>query len=293
MLSFLIAFNMRLRYQGLKRKGGQMVKKKTETVVVTWRVKEALRRRLETAAAHNEVSVNNEITRRIEESFTRAELASVAESADRLSALYEQVRVSHEQMGRFRLNGEQCLKLSQRTHDPTAKLALLAMAEAWLSLATKHQRRTALDLDDALAPPAPAETNEQRQARLRALADELLEKAERSDARSAHDLGAEPREWDTRSVARSAARSMQRARGLPDETDEQRQARLRATAEGFRRNAKRHEARGAHDKTAQAREWADELERAATALNQGQAPQQPRSVSDQEPELPMQRQKRR
>jgi hypothetical protein len=47
-------------------------RKKTETVVVTLRIKEALRRRLEAAAAHNEVSVNNEIMVRLIESFDRS-----------------------------------------------------------------------------------------------------------------------------------------------------------------------------------------------------------------------------
>ena len=56
-----------------------MVKKKTETVVVTWRVKEALRRRLEAAAAHNEVSVNNDSVfqterHRYSESYWRSRL---------------------------------------------------------------------------------------------------------------------------------------------------------------------------------------------------------------------------
>jgi hypothetical protein len=54
-------------------------------------------------------------------------------------------------------------------------------------------------------PRAPAETNEQRQARLRAAADKPLENAERGDARSADDWG-EPREWDTRSADRKPAR---------------------------------------------------------------------------------------
>src|SRR6516162_4850884 len=79
----------------------QMAKKKTETVVVTWRVKEALRRRLEAAAARNEVSVNNEITRRIEESFTRTGLAGLAENVDRLSTIYERARASDEMLGRY------------------------------------------------------------------------------------------------------------------------------------------------------------------------------------------------
>ena len=136
-----------------------------------------------------------------------------------------------------------------------------------------------------LSPRAPAETDEERQARLRASADELLKNAKfRNDARGARDLGAEPREWDTRAPSvpprRATARSRLLGRELLEpETDEQWQARLRATAEGFRRNAKRHEARGAHDKAAEARERADQLEREA------------RSVSDQEPELPMPRQK--
>jgi hypothetical protein len=270
----------------------QMAKKKTETVVVTWRVKEALRRRLEAAAARNEVSVNNEITRRIEESFTRTGLAGLAENVDRLSTIYERARASDEMLGRYRDFAQKCLELARLNHDPKTKLTMLSLANAWLALAARASGGSptsddaALGLDDA---SAPAETDEEWQARLRASADELLENAERSDARSAHDLGAEPREWDTRSVARSAARSRPRARQPHNETDEQRQARLRATAEGYRRNAKRHEARGAHDKAAEAREYADELERDARAAPQGQA----RSVSDQEPELPMPRQKGR
>jgi hypothetical protein len=61
-----------------------MARKKTETVVVTWRVKEALRRRLESAATHNEVSVNAEITRRIEESFNRESLVDLYGKVERL-----------------------------------------------------------------------------------------------------------------------------------------------------------------------------------------------------------------
>src|SRR5262249_4658625 len=98
-----------------------MAKKKTETVVVTWRVKEALRRMLEAAAAHNEVSVNNEITRRIEESFTRAELANFAESTERLSALYKQARASEERMERYRECAKQCIEMAQSANDPNSK----------------------------------------------------------------------------------------------------------------------------------------------------------------------------
>jgi hypothetical protein len=61
-----------------------MAKKKTETVVVTWRVKEALRRRLESAATHNEISVNAEITRRIEESFSRESLVDLQDKVQKL-----------------------------------------------------------------------------------------------------------------------------------------------------------------------------------------------------------------
>jgi hypothetical protein len=75
------------------------------------------------------------------------------------------------------------------------------------------------------------------------------------------------------------------ARRPYDETDERWRANLRATAEGYRRNAMRHEARGAHEKAAEALEWANKLERDAGALTRGQAPHQP--VSDQEPELPI------
>jgi hypothetical protein len=69
-----------------------------------------------------------------------------------------------------------------------------------------------------------------------------------------------------------------RAREPRDETDEQRQARLRATAEGYRRNAERDETRGSTLKAARARQIADMLEREAATPTRGQA---------QEPELPM------
>jgi hypothetical protein len=263
-----------------------MAKKKTETVVVTWRVKEALRRRLEAAAADNEVSVNAEITRRIAESFSRAALIGLTENVFRLSTLYERALVSEEVAERFSDNAKKCLELAQHLNDSERKLMLLEMANSWLRLAA--QRAAPDDVDLGLAPPGPGpytnETPEERQARLRASADDLLKKAKRNEARSGNDLGAEPREWDTRAPSvpprRATARSRLLGRELLEpETDEQWQARLRATAEGFRRNAKRHEARGAHDKAAEARERADQLEREA------------RSVSDQEPELPMPRQK--
>ena len=68
-----------------------MAKKKTETVVVTWRVKEALRRRLESAATHNEISVNAEITRRIEESFDRAGLINIRDQIEGLINIRDQI----------------------------------------------------------------------------------------------------------------------------------------------------------------------------------------------------------
>jgi hypothetical protein len=85
--------------------------------------------------------------------------------------------------------------------------------------------------------------------------------------------------------ARSRLLGARRLYDETDETDERWQATLRATADGYRRNAKRHEARGAHEKAAEALEWANKIERDAGALTQGQAPHQP--ASDQEPELPI------
>src|SRR5262249_451837 len=130
-----------------------MAKKKTETVVVTWRVKEALRRRLETAAAHNEVSVNAEITRRIEESFSRSELTGLTENVYRLCTLYERALVSEEVAGRFSDNAKKCLELAQPLNDPECKLILLEMANSWLRLAA--QRAAPDDVDLGLAPPGP------------------------------------------------------------------------------------------------------------------------------------------
>jgi hypothetical protein len=206
-----------------------MAKKKTETVVVTWRVKEALRRRLEVAAAHNEVSVNAEITRRMEESFTRAELASLTENVDRLSALYVHTRLLSKLVERNRLYAEKCLQLVRTFNDSESKLNLLNLAKGWLDLAAQKSASnptsddTALDLADALAPPAPAETDEERQTRLRALADDLRKNAERrSDARGAHDLAAEQREWDTRSIpsSRTMAERLTAALGLAETRSE-------------------------------------------------------------------------
>ena len=65
---------------------------------------------------------------------------------------------------------------------------------------------------------------------------------------------------------------------------------LRSTAEGYRRSAERHEARGAYDKAAQMmRELADKLERDVRELTLGQ---ESRSVPYEEAEAPMPRQSR-
>jgi len=155
-----------------------MAKKKTETVVVTWRVKEALRRRLEAAAADNEVSVNAEITRRIEESFARTDLTAFYENTSRRAALLG-LAMAWDRLAAEEENKEKAKSMS-RTAD-----RLIWMAE---------DKEPGLPIP----PRVPAETNEERQARLRAAHDDLLKNAERSDARSADDAG--QREWDTRSV---------------------------------------------------------------------------------------------
>jgi len=175
-----------------------MAKKKTEKEVVTWRVKEELRRRFVAAAAHNEVSVNNEITRRIEESFARSELASLRQNVDRLSTLYEQARINDEDRAMQYLEYAQKVEqLRNNTVDERQKHQLLQLATAWLNLAERTMKLGSPDLAPR-GQTAPAETNEERQARLRASADDLLKNAKRGEARSAYDLGAEPREWDTR-----------------------------------------------------------------------------------------------
>jgi hypothetical protein len=71
-------------------------------------------------------------------------------------------------------------------------------------------------------------------------------------------------------------------RSALDATDEQLQANLRATAEGYRRSVKRLEARGEDEKAAEMRELADRTEREARALTQRQAPP---DLLDDEPEL--------
>jgi Arc-like DNA binding domain len=68
-----------------------------------------------------------------------------------------------------------------------------------------------------------------------------------------------------------------------DPTDEQLQAMSRLTVEGYRRNAKRHEARGAHEKAVEMLELAARIERDIEALTRGQVPHQ----TEREPELPM------
>jgi hypothetical protein len=119
------------------------MRKKTETVMITWRAKEALRRRLEAAAKHNEVSVNAEITRRIEESFTRAEQASLTENVDRLFAgLFQRVRASSEAIEGYRKNAEECRQLAEQSNDLRAKTGMLSLADAWLRLAAAQGRAT-------------------------------------------------------------------------------------------------------------------------------------------------------
>jgi hypothetical protein len=67
-------------------------RKKTDIVQLKVRLREALRGQLESAAKNQERSLNSEIVARLEESFRRAELASLAENINRLSALHEQAR---------------------------------------------------------------------------------------------------------------------------------------------------------------------------------------------------------
>jgi hypothetical protein len=74
-----------------------MARKKTEIVAVTLRIREALRRRLETSAERNETSLNNEMTRRLEDSFDEAKNSLLLEAllapGDRLEFLRATVNV--------------------------------------------------------------------------------------------------------------------------------------------------------------------------------------------------------
>ena len=134
--------------------------------------------------------------------------------------------------------------------------------------------------------PYANETAEQRLTRLFALAEDYRKSAERHDARGAHDMAAQTRGFAEEIQREATALAQEQRRGRRRlQTDEQYRASLCSTAEGYRRNAERHEKRGAYDRAAEMRKLADEMEREAAALTVRQTSGAP--VSNQEPELPM------
>lgn len=69
-----------------------MARKSTDTVQLGLRIREALRRRVEQAAAKRAVSINYEITSRLEQSFDRESLFTldqVAQGFEKISARYD------------------------------------------------------------------------------------------------------------------------------------------------------------------------------------------------------------
>jgi hypothetical protein len=142
---------------------------------------------------------------------------------------------------------------------------------------------------EARRPPAPAETDEERQARLRALADDLRKNAERNDARGAHDLGTEPREWDTRSVPRRSLSNQEPQRqGEPWDWSAREMAERLIAALG--RPLRGWELQDAMHLAATRRLPTDPThwEAALKVVAQGPAAQ-PRSAPDQQPESPVRR----
>jgi len=76
-----------------------------------------------------------------------------------------------------------------------------------------------------------------------------------------------PREARTGSLLRGLMGAIEDIPGpYTNETNEERQARLLASAQDTRKAADANDARGAHDMAARAREWADELERDAREI---------------------------
>jgi predicted HicB family RNase H-like nuclease len=61
----------------VQRRSGQMARKPTDTVAITLRIREDLRRRLERAAEKYDVSLNAEMEKRLEASFDLANTASL------------------------------------------------------------------------------------------------------------------------------------------------------------------------------------------------------------------------
>ncbi len=56
-------------------------------------------------------------------------------------------------LARYRRNAEKCLELAQSFNDPEAKRALLVMANAWLILAARREKKIAPPNEPSPAPP--------------------------------------------------------------------------------------------------------------------------------------------
>ena len=58
--------------------------------------------------------------------------------------------VAGDEVARYRLNAEKCLRLANAFSDPKSKRALLIMASAWLTLAERCLSRTRLTYETEL-----------------------------------------------------------------------------------------------------------------------------------------------
>ena len=56
-----------------------------------------------------------------------------------------------ERLERYRLNAEKCLTLAQTFTDLENRQALLAMANAWLTLAEQHLKNSVMSVQDTAA----------------------------------------------------------------------------------------------------------------------------------------------
>jgi hypothetical protein len=65
-----------------------MPRKKSETIGLNVRMKEPLRRKIETASKSNGVSMNSELVRRVEETFAKEEAGAAVYGGDKLEALF-------------------------------------------------------------------------------------------------------------------------------------------------------------------------------------------------------------
>jgi hypothetical protein len=183
-------------------------RKKLDFVQFKIRLRESLRKQLEVAAHAKDVSLNSEMVSRLEHSF-------IQDSLDRQIAVMGRVLKVMDRIGdmidRDWEGLERVTALSKELGKTEDQLREMILRAALGREPTDEERAATL----ARLRSGRAETNEERQARLRASADRLLENAERSDARSAHDLD-EPREWDTRARGNPRRRALKR----PDQEPE-------------------------------------------------------------------------